>query len=510
MLDRTSGALPTRAPGIGTKHSHQTLTTPGERLDKNHLRHPQHTVIQDSSNLEQQGDHMRNWIFTGCAVLLASVLTACPPTATKPVISTFTATPDTVTAAGTDVTLAWTVTGATDITISGSPEPTAYDPPAGTALTGTTTKAKAVKVNTTFTLTAKNATGTSTQEVKVTLPVSTVVPTITSSVPANNATGVAITNDSIEVTFDKAMDKAATQGAFSSTGITAPTFAWSNVDKTLKITSAALANTPAAVGVNKVVNYTFSNAAKSADGAALAAVTQKYTTKKAVLVIVDAAVTPAATSLSGSAIFTDGTGVQPTCATPCPLNSYEAEIRAGDNNNSVKGDNPATTPGTTSATNYAYKGFIGFNLPVTLSAVAPADVISAKVTASQLAPIGTPYVMGTLKLQSITSADLSTKFTDTDKFLFYVAPFTGSFDFSTDGTVGSKSAVVTSAVVADLTNKATYANRSLFRMIFPRKAATTTPPVLTGDNAPGDTDGDNALDVAVFQDAKLEVVYSQP
>jgi hypothetical protein len=450
-------------------------------------------------------------------MLLASVLTACPPTtASKPTIDTFSASPTTVKASGTDVVLTWTTTGATDVVLSAVPAL-----PVGQAISTGTATVKSVKENTKFTLTAKNAAGdTATKDVSVTLETATAAaPTIVSSVPANDATGIAIDNNTIVVTFDKAMDKTATQGALS--GVTSPSFVWSNGDKTVTITSAGLPNTPAATGVNKVVSYSFSNAAKSADGGTLAAVTRKYTTKKAVLLIIDATVTPAATTLSGSAIFTEGTGIPttlPPCATPCDQNSYEAEIRAGDNNNSVKGDNPPTGAADTANPNYSYKGFIGFNLPTALTSItAPAaDVVSAKVTAAQLAPIGTPYVMGTLKLQSITSADLADKFVDANKFLFYVAPFTSSFDFSTDGTVGPKSAVVTSAVVADLTNKVAYANRSLFRMIFPRRATTTTPPLLKNaggqviDLGPGDTDGDNSLDVAVFENAKLEVVYTQP
>jgi hypothetical protein len=454
----------------------------------------------------EQGDDMRNWVLTGCATLLAAVLTACPTTASKPEITAFTGTPAIVEASGTIVTLTWTTTGATDVALSAVP---ALATGQATVSTGTAT-VKDVKADTKFTLTAKNAAGDSvTKDFSVTLKAATsIAPTISLSVPVNNATGVAIDNNTIVVTFDKAMNKAATEGAFS--GVTSPSFVWSNGDKTVTITSAALPNTPAATGVNKVVTYSFSNAAKSADGGTLAAVTQKYTTKKAVLLSIDATVAPAATTLSGSAIFTEGTGVQPACTLPCAQNSYEAEIRAGDNNNSVKGDNPPTGAADTANPNYSYKGFIGFSLPNTLVS---ADVISAKVTASQLAPIGNPYtIMGTLKIQSITSADLSTKFADADKYFFYVAPTNSglSFDFSTDGTVGPKTAIVTNAVVADLNNKATYANRSLFRVMFPRRAATTVPVLPAEDLAPGDTDGDNALDLAVFNNAKLEIVYTQP
>jgi Bacterial Ig-like domain len=469
----------------------------------------------------EQGDDMRNWVLTGCATLLAAVLTACPTTASKPEITAFSGTPTTVKASGTIVTLTWTTTGATDVALSAVP---ALATGQATVSTGTAT-VKDVKTDTKFTLTAKNAAGDSvTKDFSVTLEAATgVAPKILSSVPDNAATGVDIDKNTITVTFDKAMDLATTKAALTLNGGTAANLVLSADLKTATITFTPTVVVPVVTpGAGQNISYTFANTAKSTDGGTLAAVTRTYTSKKLVLLTINAAVavpgTPAtfATTLSGSAIRTFGTGLTsgPTpCSTaPCSQNSFEAEIRAGDNKNSVKGDNAPLGLADTANPNYAYKGFIGFNLPVALTGLAPADVVSAKVTATQLPVAGTPYTMGTLKIQSITSADLVGKFTDADQYFFYGAPTNAglSFDFSLDGAVGPKTAVVTSAVVADLTNKGTYGNRSLFRIMFPRKATTTLPAVLADDNAPGDTDGDNDLDVAVFENPKLEVVYTQP
>jgi Bacterial Ig-like domain len=431
-------------------------------------------------------------MLSGCAVLLASVLTACPPT-TKPVptISAFTATPDTVTAAGIDVTLAWTVTDADTISISdNSATLLTYEPAAGTALTSPTTKAKAVKATTIFTVTAKNATGTSTKTVTVTLPTSTVGPTIVSSVPADAATGVAI-NSTIAVTFSAAMDKTLTQAAFASSSVTTPTFAWTNGDKTLTITSSAPLNAPvAAPGTNKTVSYSFAATAKDAAGAALTSTAARtLVTQKAVKATIAGAAT-----LSGNIIFTEGTGVFPACTTPCPQNNYDVGIQAGDNNGTAGGTK-------VSDPNYAYKGFAGFDIS---TIPANANLVSATVSLTQTTKTGAPYtiIAGGLKLQSISSVDLATKLPDTapGTFDFYTAPASKEYLLATDDTAGAKSVAVTTAVTADLASRATFGNRSLFRVIFPTVALGNVGAVLSNGNE----------DIARFDTPSLEVVYSQP
>ena len=436
---------------------------------------------------------MRNWMLSGCAVLLASVLTACPPTTKiKPVISSFTATPSAVTAAGTDVKLDWTVTDADSISISASTEPAGgYDPVAGTKLPTPTTTAKGVKVATTFTLTATNTTGVTTKEVTVSAP-ATVGPTIVSSVPADAATGQAI-NSTIAVTFSAAMDKALTQAAFTSSSVTSPTFAWSNSDKTVTVTSSAPLNTPVAApaaGVNKTVSYSFAATAKDTAGAALTSTTARtFVTQKAIK-----ATLAGAPTLSGNIIFTEGTGTFPTCTTPCPQNNYDLGIQAGDNNGTA-GGTKVSNP------NFSYKGFAGFDIT---TIPANATLFSATVSLTQTLKSNTPYLIPglILKLQSISSVDLATALPDTapGTFLFYDAPASKEFELSTNDTPGTKSVVVTTAVAADLTSRVAFGNRSLFRLIFPTAALGKV----------GATNTDGLEDIARFDTPVLEVVYSQP
>jgi hypothetical protein len=507
MLKQSSGLLP---------KEHQTLAPPGEWLERSlSTRAPaiEAKTTHRNSGLEtprEQGDDMRNWVLTGCATLLAAVLTACPTTtATKPDITAFTASPTSVNGAADVVNLAWTVTGATDIKVSSDNAAATITLATGT--NPTTATAKGMIIDTTFTVTATNATGASTKTAKVTVNAPTgVAPTISSSVPTNAAPSVAIANNTIVVTFDKAMNKAATEGAL--TGLTSPSFVWSNSDKTATITfTPPAAPTPTAAGASNTITYNFSNAAKSADGGTLAAVSRTYITKKLVLLSIPATAGVPATSLSGSLIFTTGTGeftTVPPCITPCPRNYYDAEIRAGDNGPTVNSQ--------VSNANFAHKGFVGFDITGVPTAVTAADVVSAKVTMTQLPPVGQPYTIGALKLQAITGVNLKTIVIDTTtdtKYAFYTETATATFDLATGFAAATPIATVTvtSALQADVTGRTARGNRSLYRLIFPR----ATPPLPADeDQAPGATDGDNGEDLAVFDNTagnlpKLEIVYTQ-
>jgi hypothetical protein len=545
---------------------------------------------------------MRKFLATSLLLVLAATLTACPPAAVeKPVISSFTATPSTVKATGTDVELAWVVTGSDGNTITSNVTTTIDDP--GTA---SKTTARGVKATTTFTITAKNSAGTAKKDVTVTLeavvPAPTITtfqvktgadapgpsvnlpstggivtfnwlvsnstslsidngvpaitpfaatgtkdftvpagatpitfkltatgatgstpatatvtvnritaaiaPVLTSSVPDNAAMGVALNNNTIVVNFDKAMNTALTQGAFS--GVTAPSFLWSNGDKTATITfTAPIAPAPTATGASNTITYNFSNAAKSADGGTLAAVNRTYTTLK----LVKATLTPVATAdpattLSGSVIFTNGVDPAPagqpaTCgAAPLPVCAQNdmdpSEYRIGDSSGTVGGTKVANP-------NNAYKGFVGFNL-ASLTAVTPANLVSASFSMTQNGTppsIGTPYALGTMKLQSISGADpaLATGFLGANKYVYYTTPANSSVDFSSVG-AGLKTATVTTELTADLTNKVARGNRALFRLMFPKAAG-----VVPFDGA---TNGNNAEDIADFSTPTLEIVYTQP
>jgi hypothetical protein len=545
---------------------------------------------------------MRKFLATSLLLVLAATLTACPPaTVEKPVIKSFTSNvpSDNLPAGGGDVTLSWATTGADEVNLDANPA----TPKPKLGADNVTATVTGVKVDTTFTLTAKNSAGTTTSTKKITVsPQLATAPTITkfnvktatiaegksitlpvgggpvtfvsavtagpgsaiaslsidngvgpvtpltggnttftavtggtytltatsaagtfdtdtvnitiptavpanivSSVPASGATGVAIENNTIAVTFDKAMNQTTTAAAFTSANVTAPTFAWSADSKTVTITSASLPNAPAATGVNKVVTYNFAATATDSTGTPLAAAStaaRTYTTLKAVLASLD----PVGT-LSGTLIFTDGLdpGTNPTCGTgvveKCAQNDYSpAEYRIGDSSADVSGK--------VAKPNYAYKGFAGFNIS---SIPATANLISAKFSMTQNgAPpsSGTPYALGTspMKLQSISSVNLATIpiFTagTANSYFYYTDPANSAVNFS-DATPGLKTATVTTELTADLTNRVARGNRALFRLMFPKVPAV----VSTFDGA---TDADGLEDIADFSTPKLEIVYTQP
>jgi hypothetical protein len=551
---------------------------------------------------------MRKFLATTLLLVLAATLTACPPTVEKPVISSFTATPSIVKATGTDVELAWVVTGSEGNTITSNVTTTIDDP--GTA---SKTTARGVKATTTFTITAKNSAGTAKKDVTVTLEAVVPAPTITtfqvktgagapgpsvnlpdtggtvtfnwavsnttslsidngvtaitpfaatgtkdftvqagttpitfkltatgatgstpatatvtvnritaataanivSSVPDNAATGVAFANNTITVTFDKAMDLATTKAALTMTGGTAPNLVLSADLKTATITfTSPAAPTPTATGASNTVTYSFSNAAKSTDGGTLAPVTRNYTTLKLVKATLDPIATAdTATTLSGNIIYANGLveapAGQPATCGPAPLLFCEqndvnpSEYRIGDSSSDItetKKGNP----------NNAYKGFVGFNL-APLTVVTSANLVSATFSMNQndTAPglsSGTPYALGAnpspMQLQSISSAALKTGFLGNTSFLFYTAPTNSSVNFSSPG-AGLKTATVTTALAADLLNRTDRGNRALFRLMFPKVPAVTG----TFDGA---TDGDGQEDIADFSTPKLEIVYTQP
>ena len=96
----------------------------------------------------------------------------------KPVISSFTAIPASLPAGGGNTTLAWTVTGATSLSIDGGVGD----------VTGATSKSVAVTATKTFTLTATNTSGSSTSTVDVTVGTATLQPGVWDSSNWNEAT----------------------------------------------------------------------------------------------------------------------------------------------------------------------------------------------------------------------------------------------------------------------------------------------------------------------------------
>jgi hypothetical protein len=451
----------------------------------------------------------------------AKTITVSAPVATAPTINSFkvkatgsAGAGDTfvnLPAGGGSVTFISSVTGATSLKI----DPGAVAVASVTG--GETVVAAPVAGN--YTLTATNATGPTTATVTVNIAAA-LAPTLVSSVPDNAATGVALNNNTIVVNFDKEMNTALTQAAFS--GVTAPSFVWNAAKTSATITfTAPAAPAPTATGASNTITYNFSNAAKSADGGTLAAVSRTYTTLKLVKATLDPVATAlAATTLSGSIVYTNGVDPAPagqpaTCGAAglpiCAANDIDpGEYRIGDSGGTIK--NPPITVNP----NNAYKGFVGFNLAL-YAAITPANLVSAtfsmnqNVTAPGLSS-GTPYALGTspMQLQSISSAALATIFLGdgNDRFAYYTAPANSSVNFS-DATPGLKTVSVKTELTADLTNRATRGNRALFRLMFPKVPAVAG----TFDGA---SDNDGQEDIADFKNAplsdgpKLEIVYTQP
>jgi len=122
-------------------------------------------------NSRLQGDRMRNFLIACLPIVMLAFGAACgsgaagnaPLPPRTPIISAFTVTPSTITAAQ-DVTLRWTVSDATSLQVD----------PGAVSLTGTTATIHA-SATTTFTLRASNAAGTATAQASVTLvPASTI------------------------------------------------------------------------------------------------------------------------------------------------------------------------------------------------------------------------------------------------------------------------------------------------------------------------------------------------
>jgi hypothetical protein len=391
---------------------------------------------------------MRNWILTGCAVLLASVLTACPTgsAATAPVISSFTATPNTTAADQTDVNLAWTVTGADDIKVSANiPSPVIVlgSDKVSATVTGLTK-------TTTFTLTAKNSIGTLTSDVLVTVGVA---PTIASSTPS----GEGIDNGvNIVVTFNEAMNQAATVAAYVGNDEISKansTFTWDADGKILTInpkTGLTYATMTDPTGTAKVYSYSFGPGATDLAGNALDAdgqAVRSFKTKRDITQTI-----AASAALSGSMVYSTG-------------NKYTTDIHVGDTDTTVIADSGSGTIGA----NSTWKGFAGFDLTGLPAAVTadPNALVSAIVELHQIAATGTPYsTLGTVQLEHITfpGADLTDA---TARNAAYTATALANLGvLSSTAAVGGQTQGASTAVKDDLINLAARQNRSTFRLVF--------------------------------------------
>jgi hypothetical protein len=214
------------------------------------------------------------------------------PTPSKPTINAFSATPTSLTAAG-QVTLIWDVNDATSLSI---------DSGVG-AVTGTS-KVVSITSSTAFTLTATNASGSSTKTLDVTVASLPTPPTVVSVSPANGATGVSA-DAKIVVTFSKPMDQAATQMAYQSTSLppSGVSFTWDASGAVLTIKpNAPLEYAKGTTFTTVPTAYTFalSGTAKDKTGVALSPLTVSFTTLRVITLSL------VSDARRGGSVFSDG------------------------------------------------------------------------------------------------------------------------------------------------------------------------------------------------------------
>ena len=326
-----------------------------------------------------------------------------------------------------------------------------------------------------YTLTAKNADGvTVTDKVTININTDAVKPKIVaaSSTPANGAPGIDKALASIVVTFDEAMNKAATQAAYTGNEEIAPanvTFTWNATGTVLTIDPSAELKYDAITdpnGLAKVYTYKFGVGATDLAGNTLEVADQAdrtFKTKRNITQTIDA--TPTQT---GEVVYSIAPG-------PVGNKYYGDEMEAGDTIAFTDG-------GTSIGSNFEWKGFAGFSLATVPPAVNGTTLVAATVKINQFNVKGAPYAtLGVVRLEHITYSgpDLTN---DTSRSEAYSnAPLSNIGVISNSVAIGEKTLSALAAVTDDLANKAARLNRSTYRLRF------TTP-----------TDNDGIQDSAEF------------
>jgi hypothetical protein len=359
---------------------------------------------------------------------------------TKPVISSFTASPASLPAGGGNTTLAWTVSGATSLSIDGGVG----------VVTGQGSKSVPIINAKTFTLTATNATGSSTATVNITVAVVTdkTPPFVASVSPEDGAAGVTASTP-IVVTFNEPMDQPATQTAFESLSLPASSlsFSWDTAGTILTIKPNApleYAKGTTLSAPRKTYVYTLTAAAKDKAGNSLVPVTSGFTT----LLEITATLT-SQFDLQGSL----GLRKNGTFASSIAL---------------IVGDNEEDT---------AYRSFLSFDLTSLPNTLLASDISSATLKLYKNTVIGDPYLYlnppcdGTTQCDEYASVNLD--------HMDYGVSLEGT-DFNTAalanlGVMDSlyvavqtyAQANVLNAVLEDLAKRASRENRSQYRLSFP-------------------------------------------
>ncbi len=360
-------------------------------------------------------------------------ITVQPATSTpKPTINAFSATPASLTAAG-QVTLNWDASNATSLSI---------DSGVG-AVTGTS-KVISVSSSTAFTLTAINASGSSTKTLEVTVASLPAPPTVVSVSPANGATGVSA-DAKIVVTFSKPMDQAVTQVAYQSADLpaSAVTFDWNAAGTEMTIkpnVPLEYAKETDVVVAAKNYEFKLTSTAKDRSGSALAPLTASFKTLRDITAILSSDPT-----LDGY-VQSDGFA-----------DSGDTAMYVGDRDNNV-----------------GVRGFLSFNL-ASLPTDPKVKLLSATLQVQKyILPSGVGYVGSPFNLASnparLDQMDLDHVFygssLDGSDYNISSLALLGAIDSFAQFNTPKTQADVLSAVADDLSNRVSRENRSQYRLSF--------------------------------------------
>jgi hypothetical protein len=388
--------------------------------------------------------HERNTVMKRFLLLSTSLFvlffTACStssgtpsPTPPKPTINSFTASPASLPAGGGSVTLSWDVKDATLLSI---------DNGVG-AVTGTS-KTVSVTSNKTFTLTATNDAGSTTQTTSVSVGAGadTTPPTVISVDPPDGATGVVFTSN-IVVTFSEKMDQVATQNAYQSDTLPADkvTFNWNAEGTVLTIDPKGDLLYERGADVNtlqaRTYGFTLAATAKDSAGNALGSVSSSFSTLRRVQPKIFA--NDGLTGIAYSNNIFDGTNSLP---------------RVGD---SLFGADNASI---------VARSYFSFDLSAIPSSVKDVDLEFAEINIYKLSVSGNPYAFGNINLDHVSFGP-NTNNSAGNVFNTPSLRNLGLFDDPTKAVNSYHASDVISAVRDDLNNRAGRTNLSQYRLAFP-------------------------------------------
>lgn len=257
-------------------------------------------------------------------------------------------------------------------------------------------------------------------------PDDTLAPQVASTQPAAKATAVAA-DTAIVVQFSEPMDMASVEAAYSSTDLPAASvaFAWNADGTTLTITPADELVYAEGIGI---------------DPSTVAAKTYAFT------------IGATATDLIGNALgapfeLTFATKRRMFAAFPLDLTLTSVRIGSGTVGSATEiwvGDNAVAN---------TFRSFITFDLTMLPSST---TIESAKFSARQLAPQGSPYNLGPVMAHHVTYPDFAN--------LLALQPMSLPGAYSSNAVAESKVIDVTSQVADDIANRATRNSRTQYRL----------------------------------------------